>query len=178
MVALQTIATSASNSIAAQELEEIIVTASKRSESLQDVPISISTLSGAKVADASMHSLNELSTYVPNFMVSENAVATSLMVRGIGPGANQSFEQSVGLFVDGVHYPKGRQTRSGLFDIELVEVLRGPQGNLFGKNTLAGAVNVTTASARVGEEASGKLAISAEGNGGQVIVHISMMQPM
>lgn len=169
MLTLLTIATFASNSIAAQELEEIIVTASKRSESLQDVPISISTLDGAKVADASMHSLNELSTYVPNFMVSENAVATSLMVRGIGPGANQSFEQSVGLFVDGVHYPKGRQTRSGLFDIELVEVLRGPQGNLFGKNTLAGAVNVTTASARVGEEASGKLAISAEGNGGQVV---------
>ena len=165
-LALLTLATLASNNIAAQELEEIIVTASKRAESLQDVPISISTLDGSKVADASLHSLNELSTYVPNFMVSENAVATSLMIRGVGPGANQSFEQSVGLFVDGVHYPKGRQTRSGLFDIERVEVLRGPQGNLFGKNTIAGAVNVTTASARVGEGAGGKIAVSGEGNGG------------
>ena len=101
--------------------------------------------------------------------ISENAITTIASMRGIGPGANQSFEQSVGLFVDGVHLAKGRQYRTGLFDVERVEVLRGPQGVLFGKNTLAGAINVVSAKANVGEEFGGSISIGAEGNGGELI---------
>ena len=83
----------------AAELEEIIVTAQKRAESLQDVPVSLTAISGSKIEDASMNSFAELSTYVPNLSITENAVNTIIEMRGISVGANQSFEQSVGVFV-------------------------------------------------------------------------------
>ena len=150
-------------------LEEIVVTAQKRTESLQDVPISITTIDGSKIEEAGVHNLEDLAAYVPNLMFTENAVATSIIMRGVGPGSNQSFEQSVGLYVDGIHLGKGRQSRTGLFDLERVEVLRGPQGILFGKNTLAGAVNVTTATPQPGDEFSGKLSVGIESNDGQSV---------
>ena len=83
-------------------------------------------------------------------------------MRGISVGANQSFEQSVGVFVDGIHYGKGRQIRTGLFDIQQAEVVRGPQGVLFGKNTLAGAINIKTATPDPDQEFGGKVSISKE----------------
>lgn len=153
----------------AAALEEIVVTAQKRSESLQDVPISITTIDGGKIEQAGINNLEDLTAFVPNLQLTENAVATSIVMRGVGPGANQSFEQSVGLYVDGIHLGKGRQARTGLFDLERVEVLRGPQGILFGKNTLAGAINVTSATPNPGDELSGKLSVSAESFGGRTI---------
>ena len=90
-------------------------------------------------------------------------------MRGISVGANQSFEQSVGVYVDGVHYGKSRQIRTGLFDLGQVEVLRGPQGILFGKNTLAGAINVTSATPNVGDEFGGKISLKAESNNGETV---------
>ena len=130
----------------AQQLEEIVVTAQKREQSLSDVPMSVSAVSGEQVQDAAIASFRELGAYVPNLAISENAVNTIISMRGIGVGAQQSFEQSVGVFVDGVHLGKSRQARLGLFDLEQIEVLRGPQGILFGKNTLAGAMNIRSAS--------------------------------
>ena len=169
IMALAIAVTFTSTGIFAAELEEIIVTAQKREQNLQDVAVSVTVISGEKIANAALHNLTQLSTYIPNFSVSENAITTIASMRGIGPGANQSFEQSVGLFVDGVHLAKGRQYRTGLFDVERVEVLRGPQGVLFGKNTLAGAINVVSAKANVGEEFGGRISIGAEGNGGELI---------
>jgi outer membrane receptor protein involved in Fe transport len=159
----------ATSAQAAAVLEEIIVTAQKRTQSLQDVPISITTLDGVRIQQAAINTVNELAAYIPNLMLTENAVATSIIIRGIGPGANQSFEQSVGLFLDGVHLAKGRQARSGLFDLERVEVLRGPQGILFGKNTLAGAVNVTSATPVVGDPFGGRITLGIESHDGQLI---------
>ena len=144
------------------QLEEIIVTATKKEESLQDISVSVSVISGDKIQEAGFHDFTGISQYIPNFAVSENAVSTIISMRGIGAGANQSFEQSVGLFVDGVHLAKGRQYRTGLFDIERVEALRGPQGVLFGKNTLAGAVNVISAKAEIGGDLSGRISLAAE----------------
>ncbi|HIO72871.1 MAG TPA: TonB-dependent receptor, partial [Flavobacteriales bacterium] len=92
-----------STGIYAQELEEIIVTATKREASLQDVPVSVSVISGDKIEAAAIHDFLSLSTYIPNFSVTENAISTIASMRGVGIGANQSFENSVGLFVDGVH---------------------------------------------------------------------------
>ena len=151
----------------AAELEEVLVTAQKRTESLQDVPISVTAISGEQIQDASIRGLGDLGAYVPNFSVTENAVNTIITMRGISVGAQQSFEQSVGMFVDGVHYGKSRQARLGLFDLEQVEVLRGPQGTLFGKNTLAGAINVRTAAPKVGEGLSGRVAASFESDNGK-----------
>ena len=162
------IATASSGAYAA-ELEEIIVTAQKRAESLQDVPVSIMAISGTKIEEAGLHSFAELSAYVPNLAVQENAVNTIIVMRGIGVGANQSFEQSVGVYVDGVHYGKSRQSRTSLFDIQQLEVLRGPQGILFGKNTLAGAINVTTATPETDEEFGGKISVSTESFDGKTV---------
>ena len=162
------VATASSGAYAA-ELEEVIVTAQKRAESLQDVPVSLTAISGSKIEEAGMHSFGELSTYVPNLSISENAVNTIIEMRGISVGANQSFEQSVGVFVDGVHYGKGRQIRTGLFDIAQAEVVRGPQGVLFGKNTLAGAINITTATPDTDQEFGGKLSVSKESFDGTIM---------
>ena len=107
----------ASSGAYAAELEEIIVTANKRAESLQDVAMSVTALDGSKIEEAGLNSLTELSAYVPNLTVTENAVNTIIGMRGVGIGANQSFEQSVGVYVDGVHYGKCRQVRTGLFDL-------------------------------------------------------------
>ena len=159
----------ASGGANAAELEEVIVTAQKRAESLQDVPVSLVAISGAKVAEAGLHSFQEFSAYVPNLSITENAVNTIISMRGIGVGANQSFEQSVGVYVDGVHYGKSRQSRTALYDVQQVEVLRGPQGILFGKNTLAGAINVTTATPEADEEFGGKISASKESFDGTTV---------
>ena len=162
------IATVTSGAYAA-ELEEVIVTAQKRAESLQEVPVSLTAISGTKIEEAGLHSFAEMSAYVPNLAITENAVNTIISMRGIGVGANQSFEQSVGVYVDGIHYGKSRQSRTALFDVQQVEVLRGPQGILFGKNTLAGAINVTTATPDADEEFGGKLSASKESFGGTTL---------
>lgn len=168
-LALTVAAATAFSGVQAAQLEEIVVTAQKRTESLQDVPISITTIDGTKIEQAGINNLEDLSAFVPNLQLTENAVATSIVMRGVGPGANQSFEQSVGLYVDGVHLGKGRQSRTGLFDLERVEVLRGPQGVLFGKNTLAGAINVTSATPLPGDELGGRISVGAESYGGRTI---------
>jgi iron complex outermembrane receptor protein len=152
----------------AQQLEEVVVTAQKREQSLSDVPISVSAVSGELIQDAAIKSFTELGAYVPNLSITENAVNSIISMRGIGVGAQQSFEQSVGVFVDGVHLGKSRQARLGLFDLQQVEVLRGPQGILFGKNTLAGAVNVRTASPELGGETKGRFAVSKESYNGSI----------
>ena len=153
----------------AAQLEEIIVTAQKRAESLQDVPVSLVAISGAKIEEAGMHSFAELSQYVPNLNITENSLNTIISMRGIGVGANQAFEQSVGVYVDGIHYGKARQSRTALFDVQQVEVLRGPQGILFGKNTLAGAINVITATPETDEEFGGKISASKESFDGTTV---------
>jgi len=163
--------------VKAQELEEIIVTATKKEESLQDIAVSVTVIDGELIEKAAVNSLQDLGRYIPNFSVSENAISTIATMRGISIGSNQSFEQSVGLFVDGVHMPKGRQFRTGMFDVERVEVLRGPQGTLFGKNTLTGAINVLSAKPVIGaDDISGRVSIAAsdEDSGTEIEGHLNI----
>jgi len=128
-----------------QALEEVIVTAQKRSQSLQDVPISVSAVSGAKMESAGLYNLADLSAYVPNFQKTDTALGPVLLVRGIGSGVNQSFEQSVVQYSDEVAMGRAPLARMPFMDVERIEVLRGPQNVLFGKNSIGGALSVTTA---------------------------------
>ena len=125
-------------------MEEIIVTATKRAESLQDVAIAISVVDGRRIDALNINTLDDLTVLIPTVMMSEAQAATNIYIRGIGSGQNYGFEQSVGMFIDGVYYSRGRQFRNPFFDVERVEVLKGPQGVLFGKNVVAGAFNITT----------------------------------
>ncbi len=138
-------------------LEEVIVTAQKRAQSLQDVPISMTAVSGTKIEDAGITNMQSLSGHVPGLQIGQGAINDNIFIRGIGSGNNRAFEQSVGMYIDGVYMGRSHQYRSPFLDVERVEVLRGPQGVLFGKNTVAGAINITTASAAPGDDFSGSV---------------------
>ena len=125
-------------------LDEIIVTATKRAVDMQDAPISLSVVSGDKIEAMGMTELEDVALYIPNVHVAEGAITPLLFIRGVGSGMNPGFEQSVGTFVDGVYYGRGQHSRAAFLDLERVEVLKGPQSTLFGKNTVAGAINITT----------------------------------
>lgn len=131
-------------SSASAELEEVVVMAQKRNQSLQDVPVAVSVMSGEKVAQNNIVSLEQFSQFIPNVTITDSTAGEQLFIRGLGSGANEGFEQSVGTYVDGIYYGRGRSAKTGFVDLERVEVLKGPQGVLFGKNTIAGAINITT----------------------------------
>jgi len=126
-------------------LEEVIVTAQLRAEPLLEVPISVNVITAEWIENNAVRTFEELSSSVPNFTVNETPIDTNIFIRGIGSPENQGFEQSVGMFSDGVYWGRARQARVPFFDVERIEVLKGPQGILFGKNTSAGAINIITA---------------------------------
>lgn len=127
-------------------LDEIIVTARKREENLQQVPISVSVATGQQIRADNLNKLQDLAPMIPSLFVSENVSADSIHIRGVGSGENFGFEQTVGQVVDGFFYGRSRFSRLQFLDVERVEVLKGPQGALIGKNTSAGAVSITTLS--------------------------------
>lgn len=127
------------------EMEEIIVTAQSRAQSVQDTPISLTAVGGDMLQDIVIQKAEDLQKLVPNFTMTETGISTNIFIRGLGSGINQAFEQSVGYYVDGIAYTRAQQTRMPFMDLERVEVLRGPQTILFGKNSIAGALNIVTA---------------------------------
>jgi iron complex outermembrane recepter protein len=128
----------------AQQIEEVIVTATRRAADIQDVPISISAYSGDFINDSGVDTLQDLSLYAPNFTFSTSSQPSNvrLIIRGIGSAGNSAIEPAVGVFIDGVYYPRPGSVLGNLVDMQSVEVLRGPQGTLFGRNTAAGALNM------------------------------------
>lgn len=129
----------------ALSLEVIEVTAQKRAQGLQDVPISISAVSGDMLKDTNMNSLSDMSSAVPNLTITKSGITNQIGVRGISSGGNKGFEQSVAMYVDEVYYGRDQLIQLPLVDLERVEVLRGPQPTLFGKNAIAGAISLTSA---------------------------------
>jgi iron complex outermembrane receptor protein len=131
-----------------KELEEIVVTSRRRKEAIQDVPIPITVIGGAKVAETGSFNVNRLKEFIPSVQLySSNPRNTSLSIRGLGTTfglTNDGIDPGVGFYVDDVYYARPAATTMDFVDIEQVEVLRGPQGTLFGKNTTAGNFNVTT----------------------------------
>jgi len=124
-------------------LEEIVVSATKREESMQRVPVSVNAVSGDQLKQSGVVRLQD--AQLPGLTVQEGGLGNSLFIRGIGSGINPGFEQSAGTYVDGIYRGRGQQSRAPLLDVARVELLRGPQTTLFGKNSVAGAINVTSA---------------------------------
>ena len=132
----------------ANVLSEVVVTARRRTETAQQVPIPISVLGGELVEDAGAFNVNRVKELVPSVQLySSNPRNTTLNIRGLGSTfglTNDGIDPGVGFYVDGVYYARPAATTLDFIDIEQIEVLRGPQGTLFGKNTTAGAFNITT----------------------------------
>ena len=130
------------------QLEEIVVTATKREESIQDIPVAVSAFSGAELEKAGVNDIRGLMGLSPSFFLSSTSSetgGTTARIRGIGTqGNNPGLESAVGMYVDGVYRNRSTVGYTDLGEIERVEILRGPQGTLFGKNTSAGVLNIVT----------------------------------
>jgi iron complex outermembrane receptor protein len=128
-------------------LETITVTAQKRAQNLQEVPVSVTAFTGDEMAEAVIKDMYDLQTNVPGLgaFQSQSATNSSFSIRGVGTSSqNFGLESSVGLYVDGVYRARQNSMINNLVDVAAVEVLRGPQGTLFGKNTPSGAILVST----------------------------------
>ncbi|WP_277873343.1 TonB-dependent receptor [Sphingomonas paeninsulae] len=127
-------------------LDEIVVTAQKRAQNLQDVPIAISAISAEKIAQLGIHDSRDLSGLAPNVTIVQGTTSNSAAVfsiRGISNGGSESFgvDSANGLYIDGVYIARSGAAGMDVMDVERVEVLRGPQGTLFGRNTTGGAIH-------------------------------------
>jgi len=126
-------------------LEEIIVTAQKREQNLQDVPIVVTAINAQLLQDAGVRDIKDLTLLTPGLIVTStsNETVTTARIRGVGTvGDNVGLESSVGIVIDGVYRPRNGVGFGDLGPLERIEVLKGPQGTLFGKNTSAGVINV------------------------------------
>jgi len=132
---------------ASYEDDAIYVTATKREQTLQEVPVAVSVTSAETLERAEIRDINDLQTVVPSLRVSQlqSSVATTFIIRGFGNGANNpGIEPSVGVFVDGVYRSRTAAQINDLPDVQRIEVLRGPQSTLFGKNASAGVISIAT----------------------------------
>ncbi|HWW20412.1 MAG TPA: TonB-dependent receptor plug domain-containing protein, partial [Steroidobacteraceae bacterium] len=148
------------NTNASPELDEVIVTAEKRSENLQDVPISVIAVSSQQLKDAGVKDIKDLQTLTPGLTVtSDSAESTTVArIRGIGTvGDNPGLESSVGIVIDGVYRPRNGVGFGDLGELEQVEILEGPQGVQFGKNNDAGVINITSKRPSQTFEATGEI---------------------
>lgn len=128
-------------------LEEIIVTAQKREQNIMDVPVAITAVTGAQIEESGITDVFSLQQNVPGLIVGQSQTATTsnFAIRGVGSTSNNfGVESSVGLYVDGVYRSRQSSIINELVDVEAVEILRGPQGTLFGKNTASGAIHIRT----------------------------------
>ena len=128
-------------------LEEVLVTATKRAESLQDIPVTVNAVTADTLQAAGVVDLTDVAQLVPSLTTTTNLspFATGIRIRGIGTSQNSiALEASVAFVVDGVYMGRSGLGMSDLTDIERVEVLQGPQGTLYGKNSNAGVVSVVT----------------------------------
>lgn len=131
----------------AKRLNTVTITATKREQTLQDVPVAVSVVDDATIEKAEIQDLNDLQSLVPSLRVGQlqSSANTNFIIRGFGNGANNvGIEPSVGVFVDGVYRSRSAAQISDLPNLQRVEVLRGPQSTLFGKNASAGVISIVT----------------------------------
>jgi len=135
-------------------IEEIVVTATKRAESIQDVAISVSAFSGDFLEQSGVEDLKDLGSIAPNLNVvkSSQAGSQNIGIRGVTTAGNNAMDPSVAVYIDGAYMPRPGAVLGNLKDIEVAEVLRGPQGTLFGRNASMGALNIRTKAPVLGED--------------------------
>jgi len=127
------------------QLEEIVITAQKRTENLQQVPISAQVIGGQAIAEQNFNTLEDLSRTVPSVQVSSGFFASNLYIRGVGSNAeNAAVDQSVSTFNDDIYHGRSRLSEATFLDLDRIEVLKGPQTTFFGNNAIAGALNIIT----------------------------------
>jgi iron complex outermembrane receptor protein len=148
-IVLSTVCFSITSTLHAQErlIEEVIVTATKKEQTLQEIPIAVSVTSADTIQKAGILDLKDLQSVVPSLRINtlQNSTNTNFTIRGFGNGANNpGIEPSVGVFIDGVYRSRSAAQIGDLPNLERVEVLRGPQSTLFGKNASAGVISVVT----------------------------------
>jgi iron complex outermembrane receptor protein len=160
-------------------LEEITVTASKRQTTLQETPIAVSVVAASDLKEAQIQDIRDLQFLVPSLRVTQlqSSGNTNFLIRGFGNGANNAgIEPSVGVFVDGVYRSRTASALSDLPNLERIEVLRGPQSTLFGKNASAGVISVITAKPNL-DETTGSASLTV-GDYNQVIVKADINGPL
>src|SRR4051812_43209606 len=124
---------------------EIVVTARQREEALKDVPIAVTALSGDMLKRQQIYSVKDIAAYTPGLNINSDSVGRAFVsIRGIGTTLIDTVQPGVGIFIDGIYQPNTSYLNSPIVDVARIEVLRGPQGTLFGNNTLGGAINVIT----------------------------------
>lgn len=139
-----------------RRIEEVIVTSQKTEQTLQEVPASVSALDGDFIRESGAFDINKIQNYAPNTEIRLSPTGGSFRIRGLGSqSSNAATEPSVGTVVDGVFYGRSHFLYALFNDIERIEILRGPQGSLFGKNTTAGVMNVATR--KPGNETAGNV---------------------
>jgi iron complex outermembrane receptor protein len=128
--------------------DTVVITSRRRREVLQDVPIPVSVIGGKQIDDAGAFNVNRVKEFVPSVQLyTSNPRNTGINIRGLGSPfglTNDGLDPGVGFYVDGVYYARPAAATFDFIDVERIEVLRGPQGTLFGKNTTSGAINITT----------------------------------
>lgn len=142
LMSVAVVAAIGASDYASAQLEEVVVTARKRSESLQDVPMAVSAFSAQQLQDAQIDGMEDLERMTPNVTLTETgglqAGSIAVFVRGIGN--DPQFAQGVGIYVDDVYMNRATGSLLEVYDVERIEVLKGPQGNLYGRNTIGGAI--------------------------------------
>jgi len=160
-------------------LDEIVVTSRRRTEVLQEVPIAISVVGGAQIDQSGAFNVNRVKELIPSVQLyTSNPRNTGINIRGIGSPfglTNDGLDPGVGFYVDGVYYARPAAATLDFIDVERIEVLRGPQGTLFGKNTSAGAFNITTRKASFIPEATFETSF---GNYGYIQAKASVSGPL
>ncbi|MDP1738810.1 MAG: TonB-dependent receptor [Caulobacter sp.] len=147
-------------------VEDIIITATKREQSLQDVPVVVTAVSGQLMQDAGVKDIKDLTILTPGLTVTStsNETVTTARIRGVGTvGDNPGLESSVGVVIDGVYRPRNGVSFGDLGELQRVEVLKGPQGTLFGKNTSAGVINILSVAPSFNFGAQGEVTVGDYG---------------
>src|SRR5882757_5670360 len=146
-------------------LQQVVVTAQRRSEGLQKSSLAIQSVSGDQLVAAGVTQAKDLTTLVPGLQIATGGTATQIFIRGVGDySTNPQSNPGVAFNVDGIYVGRPEAVGANFYDVERIEVLKGPQGTLYGRNSSGGAINLNTRKPTLGEY-SGNLSVAGSNYG-------------